>query len=340
MAISFGSDNHSGVHPRIFEAMAAVNSGTSPSYGMDDISLRLHKQLKNLFACHDSFIVFNGTAANVLALNQVVRSFESIICTDISHLNVDECGAPEKFIGAKLIALPHTNGKLPLDRLSEALVRRGDQHSSQVRALSITQPTEYGTVYTLDELAQLRQFCTTNGLFLHIDGARLANACHFLDCEFKDILKFCDVASVGGAKNGLLTGELVVVQTSAVADNFKFYRKQAMQLPSKTRFLAAQFEAYFADSLWREIARQQCSQARYLAERILTLGVSARYPVESNAVFCLLPKAVIKPLREDFFFYVWNELTYECRLMTSFSTRKEDIDEFTQKLEILLKNRG
>lgn len=335
--ISFGSDNHSGVHPQILQALTEANTPYAPSYGMDEASLQFQKMARELFGCDDVHMVFNGTAANVLALSTALKSFESVLCTDISHLNVDECGAPEKFLGSKLIAVPHVNGKLPVDRLKDFLVRRGDQHSSQIRMVSITQPTEYGTVYTLEELAALRAFCDQEKLYLHIDGARLANACWRLNCEFKDLLKFCDVASVGGAKNGLLLGELVAIRNPLLSRNFKFLRKQAMQLPSKTRFLAAQFSTYFAKNLWRDIAAHQCEMAQYLNMRLQAVkGLKTNYPVDSNAVFCDLPRAAIKPLREEFFFYVWNEATFECRLMTSFNTRKEEIDLFIAKLESVL----
>jgi threonine aldolase len=335
--ISFGSDNHSGVHPLIMQALNEANTAYAPSYGMDEMSLNLQKQLREDLKCHDAHMVFTGTAANVLCLATAIKSFESVLCTDISHLNEDECGAPEKFLGAKLIGITHKDGKLPLTDLSQYLVRRGDQHSSQIKMISITQPTEYGTLYSLDELRELRRFCDKEKLLLHIDGARLANACFTLDCTFKDIIQYSDVTSLGGAKNGLLLGELVIINSPTLKENFKFLRKQAMQLPSKTRFLAAQFTAYFANNLWKEIAAHQCQMAQYLGERIQSLpGLSVNYAVQSNAVFCNLPQKLIKPLREEFFFYVWKEATFECRIMTSFNTKKEDIDQFISKLETLL----
>jgi len=334
--ISFGSDNHSGVHPQILQALThAGHEPYAPSYGTDEESLNLQKNLRDTFGCIESHLVFNGTAANVLGLATAVRSFESVLCTDISHLNVDECAAPEKFIGCKLIPIPHENGKLPLKRLKDSIVRKGDQHASQVKMISITQPTEYGTVYTIQELKDLRSFCDQENLLLHIDGARLANACWTLKCEFKDILKFCDVASVGGAKNGLLLGELIVINNTNLKENFKFLRKQAMQLASKTRYLAAQFTSYFSNNLWREISSHQCELAKYLSAELLKLGIHSNYPIESNAVFCNLSKAQVKALRPEFFFYVWNENTFECRLMTSFSTQKNEIDQFIEKIKTL-----
>jgi len=334
--ISFGSDNHAGVHPRLFAALEQANRAYAPSYGMDDETLALQKQARDLLGCEDSFLVFNGTAANVLSLATMVQSFESVACTDIAHLNEDECAAPEKFLGAKLVALPHMEGKLSLDRLQSILIRRGDQHSSQLKAISITQPTEYGTVYSLAEMRAFREFCDTHKLYLHIDGARLGNAAVTLGCELRDLIAFSDVTSFGGTKNGLLCGELVVIGNPELAKNFKFRRKQAMQLPSKTRFLAAQFSTYFENGLWREIASHQCAMARYLGERLRALGLRENFPIQSNAVFCNLPKPVVKALRDEFFFYVWNEATFECRLMTSYATTKEEIDAFVTKLGSLL----
>ena len=332
--ISFGSDNHSGVHPEILKSMFSLSEKYAPSYDTDDESVKLKKWIQKNWDSADAHLVFNGTAANVLAISSALRSHHSVLCTDISHLYESECGAPEKFIGAKLIPVPHKNGKLAVEDLSKHLVRRGDQHSNQIKMISITQPTELGTVYTLTELQALRDFCNQENLFLHIDGARLGNACYFLNCDFKDILKFSDVATVGGTKNGLLFGELVVIQRPELNHDFKFIRKQAMQLPSKTRFMATAFLTYFANDLWRSIAEHQHLLAKKMA-KVLPAKIKPRYPVESNAVFCCFPKSWIKPLREEFFFYVWDEHTFECRLMTSFSTSQEEIDLFATKLKTM-----
>ncbi len=333
--ISFGSDNHSGVHPQILDAMFSANNKYAASYETDEDSTKLKKWIQQNWGATDSHLVFNGTAANVLAISTALRSHQAVLCSDISHLNVDECGAPEKLLGCKLIPIPHRDGKIPLSEISQFLIRRGDQHASQIKMISITQPTELGTVYTLEELQQLRELCDREKLFLHIDGARLANACVHLQCDFKDILKFADVASVGGTKNGLLFGELVVIMTASLNQDFKFIRKQAMQLPSKTQFMARAFLAYLQTQLWRDIAIHQSLLTKDMAQKIKEL-VPVNYPVESNAVFCCLPKDIVKALREEFFFYVWNEHTFECRLMTSFCTTQEEIDLFVTKLKTLL----
>ncbi|MCC6137213.1 MAG: aminotransferase class I/II-fold pyridoxal phosphate-dependent enzyme [Bdellovibrionaceae bacterium] len=332
MMISFGSDNHAGIHPKILLAFTEASEPFAASYGMDSASQELQTQLRETLNAIDSHIVFNGTAANVLGIGCALKSYESVLCTDVSHLNVDECGAPEKMTGCKLQPLPHKNGKLSVATLEAALIRRGDQHYSQIKMVSLTQPTELGTVYTLDELKAIRAFCDKNKLYLHIDGARLANACYFLNCTFKDILQYADVSSVGGAKNGLLVGELVVIHNKELKEGFKFLRKQYLQLPSKTRFLARQFQIYFSDNTWKDIAHHQHNLALKLHEQLLKMGIKANYPIESNAVFCNLPKPTIKNLRQTYFFYVWDEKTQECRLMTSFATTAEHIENFTQAL--------
>lgn len=334
--ISFGSDNHSGVHPQILEALLAINHSYAPSYDTDPLSQQLKKWIFNHWGSLFSHLVFNGTAANVLALSSIIESFHSVVCTDVAHLAVDECGAPEKFLGCKLITVPHVQGKLTVENIRSVLIRRGDQHCSQVSAISITQPTELGTVYTLEELKTLHDFCNQENLFLHIDGARLGNACFTLSCDFLDILKESDVASVGGTKNGLLFGELVILKKASWDHAFRYRRKQAMQLPSKTRFLAQSFLTYLTTPLWKDIAQHQCTMAQYLATEIKrNTSLTINYPVESNAVFCCLPPAWVKKLRQDFFFYVWNEKNFECRFMTSFCTKKEEVDLFVTKLKTL-----
>lgn len=335
---SFASDNHAGIHPALLEAMIDANQGHCPSYGQDPWSHKLKKLLKQEFGAVDSFLVFNGTAANVLSLQACLKSFESVLCTDVSHLNVDECGAPEKIVGSKLISVPSQNGKFNLDELESIIFRNGDQHFSQVRALSLTQPTEYGTLYTPDEIKRLRFFCDQHQLYLHMDGARLSNAVAALGCGWKEILKGIDILSFGGAKNGFLLGELVIVFKEGLEKDLKFYRKQSLQLPSKTRFLAAPFLKYFENNLWYEIASHENAMAKRLYEGLKALPqVQMTQPCQVNSVFCILPKEIIKPLKKKFFFYVWNENSFEVRLMTSFDTSKEDVDSFLEELNNLLK---
>jgi len=326
---SLGSDNHSAVHPKIFEAMIKINSDHDASYGTDVMSHKLGERIQELTGPDwSSFHCFNGTAANVMSLKALVQTYESIVCTDVSHLNLDECGAPEFHIGAKLITVPSKDGKLNLEDLESKVIRRGDQHFSQVRAVSITQPTELGTCYSLKEIKEISGFCKKHKLYLHIDGARLPNALHTLKCELKDFLDFADAVSFGGTKNGLLGSELVLLKKKFSTD-FKFIRKQSMQLPSKTRFLAVQFLEFLNDDLYLKIAEHSCSMARHLSDQLEDrTSLKTNYPIQSNAVFVNLPKEMVKQLKAKMFFYIWNEVTNEARLMTSFDTTQEELDSF------------
>jgi threonine aldolase len=329
-ATSLGSDNHSGVHEKILAALLAANRGHAHAYGMDEISQQTAQEFARLFGPEvEPHYVFNGTAANVLSFAGSVRSFEAVICSDLSHLHVDECGAPEKFLGSKLWALPTADGRIHPEQCEELLERRGDQHFSQPRAVSLTQPTELGTCYSLAELKAWRAFTRDKNLMLHLDGARLANATVTLGCSLRELTTDIgiDAVSFGGTKNGLLGAEAVLLFSPLAKSGFKFYRKQAMQLPSKTRFLAAQFHAYLKADLWREIAEHVTGHARALSERLREFPeIRQPYPVQSNALFVELPKAWVHPLRDQFFFYIWDTKTQLCRWMISFDWQTETSD--------------
>ncbi len=330
--ISLGSDNHSGVHPKMLNNISKTNVGHSASYGTDPITDKAKTVFKDLFGENcQSFFVFNGTAANVLALKSLVRSYESIICSEDAHLNLDECGAPENHIGCKLIKLPSPDGKIKPKDIVSAIIRRGDQHYSQVRAVSITQPTELGTMYSLDELNEIKKICKENKLFLHIDGARFVYAPIALKSTFKELCKDVDALSFGGTKNGLLFGEAVLLFNKT--SDFKYIRKQSMQLPSKMRFLSGQFIELLETGLYKEIAANGLSLAKYLQEKLCNIEeLTITQKVEANSVFVKIPQPWVKPLREKFFFYIWNESTFEARLMLSFDSTKEHIDQFVEHL--------
>lgn len=336
---SLGSDNHSGVHPKIIQAIIDVNRSHSPAYGTDKVTEDCQKRFQQLFGENcNVFFVFNGTAANVLSLSSLVHSWHGIICSDISHLQLDECGAPEKTIGCKLITLPNNDGKISAHQIRSAIVRRGDQHSIQPGAVSITQPTEVGTVYSLSELEDIHKVCLEFSLKLHIDGARLLLASHFLNCEFIDIVRACrpDAISFGGTKNGLLAGEAVLLFDELRAKEFKFLRKQSMQLPSKMRFISAQFLALFNDNLYKKIAKKEHELALYFAERLKDFeAIKLAYPVESNAVFPIFPKKWTKQLKKQMFFYIWDEKKWVARWMMGFDSKKSDIDLFVSKIQLL-----
>lgn len=339
MKRGFGSDNHAGVHPQILAALVTANVEHAPAYGTDEWTEKANKEFQKQFGPEAQvFFVFNGTAANVTALRALANPHQSIFCSDVSHINVDECGAPEYMAGCKLIPLPSVNGKLTVAELEKAFIRRGDQHYSQTQVLSLTQPTELGTTYSMDELKSLITWAKDKKLYVHIDGARLSNAAIHLKKNLKEITTDLgvDVVSFGGTKNGLMMGEAVVFLNKALCQDFKYIRKQSAQLPSKTRFIAAQFEAYFAENLWQKIALHSYQMAHYLYESVKNIpGVEIREVPQSNAVFAKVPSAWVKTLREHYFFYVWDENTFECRWMTSWDSQKEDIDGFAEKLKEL-----
>lgn len=334
---SFGSDNHSGAHPQILKAVAEANVDHAPSYGTDPWSERAEARIRAEFGDQTrAFFVFNGTAANVTALRSLLRPTESVLCSDLAHLEQDECAAPEFFTGGKLRTLPSREGRIRLEDAKSALIRRGDQHFSQTRVLSLTQPTEMGTCYGLEETRAFCDWAHSEGLFVHVDGARLANAAHFLDVGFQKLVTDTgvDVVSFGGTKNGLLMGEAVVFLNPKLGEDFRFIRKQSAQLPSKTRFLAAQFEAYLTNGLWKEIAAHSHRMAKLLESELREIPrVEITAPVESNGVFARIPKDWVRKLRERYFFYVWNEKTFECRFMTSWDTRPEEIRDFAHLMK-------
>ncbi|MCB0407314.1 MAG: low specificity L-threonine aldolase [Bdellovibrionales bacterium] len=333
----FGSDNHSGIHPHILKALFEVNKSHAPSYGTDSITELVRKKFCSLFGNNaQPFYVFNGTAANVLSIKTLIESWQSVLCSDISHLNIDECGAPEAIAGVKLIPVKsNSQGKLTPEELEKHMIRLGDQHFSQPGLLSITQPTELGTVYTLEELSELHEFAQKYQLKIHIDGARLANAAFYLKVTFKEILQVfpADAVSFGGTKNGLLGGEAVLLWNPDHIKKFKYVRKQNLQLPSKMRFLSIQFYTYLQDDLYLKIAEHSHMMAKLLEEKIKGLPhIHICYPVESNAVFIQFPKKWTTSLKENKFFYIWDSQHWIARLMTSFDTTESDINEFQSSL--------
>ncbi|MFN3696347.1 MAG: threonine aldolase family protein [Pseudobdellovibrio sp.] len=335
----FGSDNHAPIHPEIINAILDANIDHAPSYGTDSLTQDCIELFKKEFGSQtEAHFVFNGTAANVLSLRTMIKSFESCFVTDCSHLNIDECAAPEFFAG-KLVPIKSQNGKFDLTDLEKKYTRLGDQHFAQPKAISITQPTELGTVYSLDELKKIIAWAKSKKLFIHIDGARFCNAIHYLDCDMQTITTNLgvDIMSFGGTKNGLMFGEAVLIFNPNLQKDFKYIRKQAAQLPSKTRYIACQFQAYLKQKIYKNISAHCHEMALYLEEKIKKniIAINITQPVQSNAVFCLIPKNWIKQLRQQHFFYVWDENTFECRLMMSWDTQKADIDDFISLAKML-----
>jgi threonine aldolase len=331
---SFASDNNAGVHPEIIEAITKANDGHVIAYGSDPITARAMELFEKHFGSDVAvYFVFGGTGANVLGLKAITQPHHAIFCADTAHVNVDECGAPEKFTGCKLITIPTPDGKLRVEQIKPLLHGIGVEHHVQPRVITISQATEMGTVYTRDELKTLADFAHDNGLLLHVDGARLANAAIALDKTFKELTTDTgvDVLSFGGTKNGMMYGEAVVFFDKTRAADFKYIRKQGMHLPSKMRFISAQFEALLSGDLWRRGAAHANRMAQLLGSELAKVPkIKLTQPVESNGVFATIPKEYIPTLQEKYFFYVWDEAISEVRLMASFDTSEHDIRDFIE----------
>jgi threonine aldolase len=331
---SFASDNNAGVHPQVLKALKAANDGHVIAYGGDDITARAVNLFQKYFGRDIAvYFVFGGTGANVLGLKAITQPYHAIICAETAHVNVDECGAPEKFTGCKLIALPTPDGKLRVDQLKPLLDVVGYEHHVQPRVVSVSQATEMGTVYTRKELKTLSNFAHDNNMLFHVDGARLANAAVSLNASLKEITADAgvDLLSFGGTKNGMMYGEAVIFFDKKLATDFKYIRKQGMHLPSKMRYISAQFEALLSGNLWKRSAEHSNRMAQMLALQLAKIPkIKITQPVESNGVFAVVPPKYIPRLQKEYFFYVWNEEISEVRLMASFDTTEHDVQDFVK----------
>jgi len=329
---SFASDNYAPAHPEVLAAIAAANVDHAAPYGADPWSARAEELLRAHFGEDArSFLVLNGTGANVLCLRAMCRPWESVICAATAHVNVDEGGAPERIAGVKLHAVDTDAGKLTPELVAERLGRPGDEHAVQPRVVSVSQSTELGTRYSPAELAALADFAHAHDLLLHVDGSRLANAAAALDVPLRAIATDAgvDALSFGGTKNGLLLGEAVVMLRPELASGMAYLRKQTLQLASKGRYLGAQFIALLEGDLWlRSAAHANAMAARLAAGVDGTPGLRVTRPVEANGVFAVLPAAATAILQREWPFYVWNEATGEVRWMCSWDTTAGEVDAF------------
>jgi len=340
MKRGFASDNNSGIHPEILNAISAANTGHAIGYGGDEITEKAIKRFKQEFGEQtEVFFVFNGTGANVLGLSTLTHSFNAVVCAETAHIQVDECGAPEKFTGCKLLPVAVIKGKITPDGIAKYLHGFDFEHHSQPKIISISQVTELGTVYSLEEIKAITSLAHEYGLFVHMDGARLANAAVALDMPFRafTVDAGIDVLSFGGTKNGMMLGEAVLFFNPDLTKRTKYIRKQSMQLYSKMRFVSAQFLAYFENDLWKRNATHSNRMAHLLEQEIKKIPViQLTQEVEANGVFAVVPAEIIPQLQEKYFFYMWDEHRSEVRWMTSFDTEEEDIFQFAALIKSLV----
>lgn len=338
---SFASDNYAGALPEMLEVLAEVSTAHARSYGKDEYTAAARLEFERQFGSDiEVTFVFNGTGANVLGIGAVTQSFNAVLCADISHMYVDESTAPETFTGCRLFAMPtNSEGKLEPETVRRNIIRLGDEHHPQVKILSIAQPTEYGTLYSIDELKALKAVIAEHDMLLHMDGARLFNAKVGLGCSFEAFTKSAgiDILSVGGTKVGMVFGEAVVFFNKSIAKYLKYKQKQSMQLPSKMRYISAQFLRLLKEDIGVRSATYSNKMAQRLYEGIKDFPqIKITKPVQTNVVFAILPQAWIAPLQEAVPFYIWNEQTNEVRLMCAFDTTEEDINRFIQKIKELI----
>jgi len=340
---SFASDNNAGVHPEVLKALADVNHGHVVGYGDDPHTSAAVGHFRRLFGKDiEVFFVFNGTAANCLSLKALTKSYEAVICAEAAHIYVDECGAPEKLTGCKLIPTATRKGKLTVEAVRQAYHGIGDQHHVQPRVISITQASEVGTVYRLNELRALADFAHERQMFLHVDGARIANAAAFLGKSLSECTREVgvDVLSFGATKNGGMGAEAVVFFNPELAKDFKFYRKQGMQLASKMRYLAAQFEALLKGDLWLTNAYHSNRMAQLLLRELSSVpAVKIVYPVEANGVFAQIPTRAIPKVLQRYFFYPWDIERSVVRWMCSWDTTEDDVKKFVSFVKKTLGSR-
>lgn len=333
----FASDNYAGVHPEILAAIALANGGHQVSYGEDEYTDHLQRVVHSHFGADaQAFPVFNGTGANVVALQALTDRWGSVVCAETAHINVDEGGAPERMAGLKLLTVPTPDGKLTPELIDRQAWGWDDEHRAMPQVVSLAQNTELGTVYTPDEIRAICDHAHQLGMKVHLDGARLANAAASLDVPMRAFTNAAgvDVLSYGGTKNGMMFGEAVIVLNPDAVRRMKHIRKMSMQLASKMRFVSVQLEALLAKDLWLRNARHANAMARRLADGVSAVGgVEILYPVQANAVFARLPHDVSERLQKRYRFYFWNEAAGDVRWMCSYDTTEDDVDGFLAALK-------
>ena len=335
----FKSDNISGVHPKIMKSIMDANTGHQSPYGEDEFTKLAADSIRGLLEADvDVYFTLLGTAANVVGLSGLLNTFEGVVCTETAHINVDECGAFEKFSGSKILYTPEHDGKIKIEDIKKFMNHPDDEHRVQPKIISISQTTETGTLYSVEEIKELADFAHSNDMYLHLDGARIANAVIALDSSFKEMITDTgvDLLSLGGTKNGMMIGEAIVSFNKDLSKNFKYYRKQGMQLLSKMRFVSCQFIPYIEDEVWKECAKAANDMGLYLKEKLRECSsVKVQEGYKTNMIFANVDDIIIEKLQEKFGFYLIDGDTNLVRLVTSFDTTREDIDLFVDAIKKL-----
>ena len=341
MKRSLASDNNSGIHPKILTAITSANVGHEKAYGDDPYTKKATEKFAKLFRGKvEVYFTFNGTGANVLALQSATQAHHAIVCAESAHIQLDECGAPERFTGCKLLTVATADGKLTPELVQSKFHGIGDQHHVQPKVISISQPTEYGTLYTPTEIRNLANFAHAHRMILHVDGARISNAVAALKVPLHALIEETgvDILSFGGTKNGMMGGEAVIILNPDLNKDFRFLRKQGMQLASKMRFISAQFDAFLTDDLWLKSAAHANAMAQHLAKELQSVPqIRLTQKVEANGVFAIVPPEWIAPLQAECFFYVWDPKKSEVRWMCSFDTEEAELVQFVKFLANLAK---
>ncbi len=338
----FLSDNTASVHPDVMKKLVEVNFEHAMPYGADDITARAKEIISELFDGAYTTFVLNGTGANVVGLDALIDSYNAVICADTAHINVDECGAFEKLTSAKIVTVPSADGKLRVDDIRYLLDIKGNEHHSQPKVISISQLTECGTAYTVDEIRALSDFAHANDMYLHIDGARIANAIVATDSSFKEMIKEAgvDMLSFGGAKNGLMYGEAILCFDEKIHDKLRFYRKQSAQLMSKMRYISAQYIALLENELWRENASSANKMMKILSEELVKIkGINADYNIDGNILFISASEELTKKMAKCGAFYSFpadENGVVSSRLVTSFDTTLSEVEDFLNKIKALV----
>lgn len=334
--INFASENYAGVQSDMMQALLEANKGHARSYGNDEYTVEAANLIRESFDTDaEVYFTFNGTGANNFGLAGITNKYHSIFCSDVAHLYVDESTAPESFVGCRIFVIPSKSGKITADDLRSSIIRAGDIHHPQPKVVSITQPTEYGTVYTIEELKAIKAICVDNNMLLHVDGARYFNAAVSLGTTLKEMTTDVgiDVLTLGGTKAGMMFGEAVIFFNKDQSEGYKYNLKRSMQLASKNRFIAAQFTAMLTDNIWHRLAAHTNSLAKEFERRIAEVpSIKVVHPVETNAVFLKMSPALHEKMQHHAHFYYWNALKEEVRLIFSFDNTAEDIDRFIKLL--------